>query len=487
MTIRNVGPNSTYPTIAAAVAASAAVDIIRLEDRYSNERAVLTVEDLTVMGGASSRNIDLVLGAGIKDVTLAGLADIEVFDNRRSNTITGNGGDNELHVSGGTDVVLGGAGRDRLEINYSDATTSVIGTMTGVTDGGTDSVTFDSSVEDFTIVTGSGDDTITAGDGRNNIEAWTGNNTIRVGDGRNIVYTSDGDDTVTTGDGDNTVSVHSGNNMVTTGAGNDSIYTNGEEDDTLVSGAGADFVQVTGGIDTVDAGVGHDVLYVNYAGWNTNVTASLIAGNRANGYSGMVEDAGGNSVSFTGVEDFFISTGDIYDFNDYLQTGAGNDTLKGGGGNDTLRGAGGDDELNGGLGDDILVGGADQDELYGGGGDDTLIGSLGRDRLFGDDGADTFRFRDPDFDVAYSGDTIIYLDGTDTIDLSRIDADVTAAGDQAFVFVDSFSGKAGEATISTMSGIGFPTVLAFDTDGDRAADITITIVPAYPGFDNFVL
>jgi hypothetical protein len=57
MTIRTVGPTSTYPTIAAAVGAAAAGDIIQLEAGYSNERAVLTVQDLTVTGGASSLNI----------------------------------------------------------------------------------------------------------------------------------------------------------------------------------------------------------------------------------------------------------------------------------------------------------------------------------------------------------------------------------------------------------------------------------------------
>src|SRR5690349_10947239 len=74
MTIRKVGPNSTYPTITAALAESAAGDTIRLESGYGYKRAVLTVQDLIVQGDASSVYIELRLGAGINDVTLAGLA-----------------------------------------------------------------------------------------------------------------------------------------------------------------------------------------------------------------------------------------------------------------------------------------------------------------------------------------------------------------------------------------------------------------------------
>jgi Ca2+-binding RTX toxin-like protein len=216
----------------------------------------------------------------------------------------------------------------------------------------------------------------------------------------------------------------------------------------------------------------------------TDFTGRLSAGNLARGYSGVVGDAAGHSVSFTGVERFFITTGLG---NDDLRTGAGNDFLSGGSGNDTLRGGAGKDGLAGGLDDDLLVGGPGGDSLHGSVGDDTLIGSLGGDWLSGDGGADTFIFRDPDSVVGDLPDTIVYLESRDTIDLSRIDADVTTAGDQAFVFVDNFSGTAGEATF-TYRTLGDRTILAFDTDGDRAADIRIQIIPSdNRDFDNFVL
>jgi Ca2+-binding RTX toxin-like protein len=480
MTIRNVGPTSTYPTIAAAVAAAAAGDTVSLQAGYSNERAVLTVQNLTVTGGASSVNIDLVLASGIDNVTLGGLSAIEVFDNTGSNSITGNAANNVLRVSGGADAVLGGAGNDRLIVNYVEAVTSVIGTVGSVTDGGTRSVTF-SGVEDFTILTGSGDDTVTTGDGNNlvrsgigndtittghgdsRIESSGGNDTIQVGNGQNLVNAGVGNDSVTTGNGGNTVNAGEGDNTVTTGDGADTV-TSGRGDDTLVTGDGADCAQVSGGIDTLDAGVGHDLLQVDYGHLASNVTASISAGSLATGYSGLVADTAGNSVSFSGIEHFQI------------RTGAGNDSLRTGGGNDSL---------TGGEGRDFLAGNGGADVLVGGGGNDTIVGGRGEDVLTGGRGTDIFRFDDLD-SLLGTGDLVRDLQGQDTIDLSRIDADTTTAGDQAFVLVDTFTGTAGEASFRHQEG-GFVSRLALDTDGDGGADIVIIAAGDQREFANFVL
>ncbi|MEJ5991244.1 calcium-binding protein [Ramlibacter sp. PS3R-8] len=480
MTIRNVGPSSTYPTIAAAVGASAAGDTIRLAPGYSDERAVLTVQDLTVQGAASSRNIDLELGLGINNVTLAGFADIDVWDNSGNNAITGNSGDSILRVSGGADVVIGGDGVDRLVVDYSDAVASVIGTVTGVTDGGTRSVTYDASVENFTIQTGSGDDTVTTGDGDNvlntrggndtittghgdsRVSTGGGNDTVGVGNGQNTVHSGAGDDTVTTGDGDNRVNAGNGNNTVTTGDGAD-ILTTGSGDDTLLTAAGDDRVQVRGGIDTLDAGTGNDVLTVDYSHLLTNVTGNPTAGTPASGYTGLVADTAGNSVNYSGVESFNITTGTG---DDRVRTGGGDDTLSGGQGDDLLQASGGDDVLNG------------------SGGADTLRGGQGADVLTGGRGTDSFSF--DNLDSMGRADLITDLQAQDFIDLSRIDADVNAIGDQAFVFVDSFNGAAGEATVTYLAGRDV-TRFDFDTDGDSSADITIVAAGNQNSFDNFVL
>lgn len=61
MTILTVGPTSTYPTIAAAMAVAAPGDMIVLSGGYGNETAIVTQQDLTIEGDASSAGINLQL------------------------------------------------------------------------------------------------------------------------------------------------------------------------------------------------------------------------------------------------------------------------------------------------------------------------------------------------------------------------------------------------------------------------------------------
>jgi Ca2+-binding RTX toxin-like protein len=513
MTIRNVGKNATYPTIAAADAAAEEGDIIRMAAGYTYERAVLTVENLTVTGGAALLRIDLELGAGVNNVTVDGPASIWVEDNALSNVITGNRAGNVVHVSGGADVVHGGDGSDALYVDYFGST-SVVATAGSVTDNAGNSVTYD-SVEYFVISTGSGDNSLTADDSNYRLLSGGGNDTIVVGDGRNYVEAGLGNDTVTTGDGNNWVIVETwyaddwGDDTVTTGDGND-VVESGSGDDTLKTGGGRDDVDILGGIDTVDMGDGRDLLTIGYARLRTDVTFSISAGSLAEGYSGLMTDAtGNNSVSFTGVEHFIIIGGKADDDlrlgagadtvwgeagDDLLHGGAGHDRVYGDNNRDTLLGGRGEDYLDGGGGNDALIGGRDEDVLYGSVGDDTLIGGrghdvleggVGADVLTGGLGADVFLF----WDFASSpraSDLIDDLKAVDTIDLSRIDADLTANGDQAFVLVNRFSGTAGEATLRYNVAANVSR-LALDTDGDGAADIAIIASGNHRGFDNFVL
>ena len=97
--------------------------------------------------------------------TLDGLASIHVEDNTGSNVITGNDGNNVVYVSGGADVVHGGNGSDFLYVNYySIGPASIVATGGLVTDGGANSVNFD-SIEGVSISTGSDDDSLITDDG----------------------------------------------------------------------------------------------------------------------------------------------------------------------------------------------------------------------------------------------------------------------------------------------------------------------------------
>ncbi|KPF93880.1 hypothetical protein IP81_01730 [Novosphingobium sp. AAP83] len=119
---------------------------------------------------------------------------------------------------------------------------------------------------------------------------------------------------------------------------------------------------------------------------------------------------------------------------------AGNDILNGNAGDDIMNGGTGNDTLNGGDGNDTLDGGTGTDILNGGNGNDILIGSNGRDTMAGGAGADTFRFGAAIADIGNTANTRdIITDFSsvqlDKIDLSAIDANTGANGNQAFTFI----------------------------------------------------
>ncbi|MBD0270827.1 MAG: calcium-binding protein [Acetobacteraceae bacterium] len=134
-----------------------------------------------------------------------------------------------------------------------------------------------------------------------------------------------------------------------------------------------------------------------------------------------------------------------------LRGTAGADTLAGGTGHDSITGEGGNDTLQGSSGNDTLLGGAGYDALMGGDGSDRLAGGTEADVLIGGAGADRFVFSS----VADGNDRIQDFTRSqgDKIDLSAIDADPTAAGDQAFMFADGIAFVAYQpGTVTTLRG-----------------------------------
>lgn len=125
------------------------------------------------------------------------------------------------------------------------------------------------------------------------------------------------------------------------------------------------------------------------------------------------------------------------------------------GGNDHVEGRGGGDTLNGGTGDDLL------------------LGQAGADLLIGEGGADTFYYESATHSRGKRFDTIADFNrNTDKVDLTTIDANSTAAGDDAFTFIgeDPFSGVAGELRYRVNAqGVR----ILGDVDGDKAADFAI--------------
>jgi Ca2+-binding RTX toxin-like protein len=176
---------------------------------------------------------------------------------------------------------------------------------------------------------------------------------------------------------------------------------------------------------------------------------------------------------------------------DSITGSPGADGINGFGGNDLVHAGGGGDTVDGGDGSDTLFGEAGNDRLAGGSGTDVLIGGAGADKLYAnafsasvDDGArDFFRFTalsDSGTTAATRDEVFGFARGAglsaDRIDLSRIDADPSLAGNQAFHIVSAFTPAHGEVRLVYS---GADTLIQVDGDTDPAVDMTILVHNAH--------
>jgi DNA-binding beta-propeller fold protein YncE len=108
-------------------------------------------------------------------------------------------------------------------------------------------------------------------------------------------------------------------------------------------------------------------------------------------------------------------------------------------------------------------------------GKDKLFATDGVDELTGAGGMDRFIFsaaRIGDADAASRDLITDFASGEDRINLSRIDANSTIAGNQAFVRVDGFSGNAGQLLVAAE---GDSLLMKGDMNGDGLADFVIEL------------
>jgi len=260
-------------------------------------------------------------------------------------------------------------------------------------------------------------------------------------------------------------------NVIFRGFGGDDVFTGGAgadvfddrfggDTDAFNGGIGKDTAKVGGGVSTLNGGNGLDHLSFEHLaeGSPTGVTYSL----RTGVYSTLPAiGASGTARSFesaqgTSSADKF--TGNVVD--NLIDGGGGNDQIGGGDGDDTLRGGGGDDALNGSDGADLLVGGQGRDTMRGGAGEDVFvfisaaqsgIGAAGRDVING-----------------------FSTTGGDVIDLSGIDANSVAGGNQNFTFIGetAFDGVAGRLRFTDLNG---DTLIEGDRNGNSVADFQILL------------
>jgi Ca2+-binding RTX toxin-like protein len=322
-----------------------------------------------------------------------------------------------------------------------------------------------------------GNDTIFGLGGNDSLQGGSGADRLDGGAGRDTAYYSDSDTGVLvnlesglgfngTAQGDVLVSVESlmGSRFADwlLGNGGDNSLWGFEGNDALKGGGGSDFLYGGIGADTLDGGEGIDT--VGYHDSSEGVVISLIddtasggtaAGDQLDNIENIIGSPYGDQL--TGDNQDNVLQG--VDGNDTLRGYGGQDVLVGGYGTDTLYGMDGFDTLYGQAGTDWLYGGdqtddlfgqSDADHLFGEGGTDSLDGGAGADTLDGGAGADTFVW-------SFTSETGLTL-GTmdqimnfnfaegDRIDLSTVDADVYAPGNQTFTFIGTapFSGTPGE-------------------------------------------
>ncbi|HPG21494.1 MAG TPA: calcium-binding protein [Amaricoccus sp.] len=271
-------------------------------------------------------------------------------------------------------------------------------------------------------------------DGTDGNDFWTGgafNDRLNGGDGNDRLRGMEGEDRLRGGNGDDFLDGSAG-------------------DDFLWGDAGNDILAGWTGIDTMRGGTGNDTYVVDRL-------------------ADVVEERAGEGIDTV---QSYISLRLAAHVENLLLKGRGDTAATGNGlanglwgnsGDNLLRSGAGADKLEGGRGNDRLIAGSGSDRLIGGEGADILAGGTGRDRFIflalADSGTGRARDRITDF-----------ARGIDKVDLRKIDADTTHAGNQAFHFLgtDALAGHAGDLRFA--GGL-----LSGDVNGDGRADFEIAI------------
>ncbi|MGZ2411749.1 Ca2+-binding RTX toxin-like protein [Sphingomonas sp. F9_3S_D5_B_2] len=367
-------------------------------------------------------SIDYSLGANLENLVLNGFGDLSARGNDLDNVLGGNVNNNALYGNGGDDLIYGDAGNDKL-------------------DGG-------AGVDK--MFGGLGDDTYIVRDATDFAYENVGEGVDRVLSSISIALRSNVENLTLTGTETVTGKGNELGNVITGNAANNALYGYAG-DDKLYGGDGNDVLNGGTGKDGLTGGAGNDTYYVDdlttYAYENVGEGTDRV-------YSTV------NLTLRANIENLILS---------------GNSAINGSGNaiDNRIWGNGASNTLHGAAGNDKLYGDAGADKLYGDDGDDWLEGGSGADTLYGGAGKDTFAFRNGE--LAGASDNIIdFTHGDDHIRLDYVDANTMIAGDQAFHFIGTatFDGTAGALRYEQ---VGTATYVSGDTDGDGAADFTISL------------
>lgn len=256
---------------------------------------------------------------------------------------------------------------------------------------------------------------------------------------------------------------HGGSDTLNGGGGDDFLFG-----DDLDSEKGNDFMDGGAGADIMSGHAGNDTYVVDNAGDQIIESTAASGGVDTVRSSTITVDLSNYGFNVSGLENITLTgsrglAGLGNDFSNVITGNGGGNLLVGFAGDDTLDGGGGKDTLQGQAGADILVGGAKAD---------VLIGGLD---------ADTFQFRSASDSTPSAPDQIEAGDGApafegagssggDRIDVSGIDANATAGGNQTF----AFGGGTGKGHL-TLVDSGTDTIVRGNTDNDAAFEFQLVI------------
>jgi Ca2+-binding RTX toxin-like protein len=481
-------------TIAPDEAASAlrtgslAADTMAGEATLANSLFGLSGADRLTGGGEG----DMISGGDDDDIIVGGAGGDSLYGGDGEDSLTGGAGDDRLAAGAGNDLlhlwngggdesVDGGDGNDSL---FFGATLDLADLVDG--GGGTDTLVLQGAYGALTL---SGNVSRIE-----NVSILGGNNTALGESGSNRY-----DYVLTTHDSNFAAGVQARINAAALLEGEDFTFDGSAEKDAsfvVYGGKGRD--SLTGGLgndiffyaeerfasgDTVNGGAGYDGMFLR-----GNYTIDF----NAPGYTGLFTNI--ENLTLTSATDERYARGGGTEF-DYKLTLS--DAIVDAGQALTISGSlllateamvlDAAQESNGTL---RLFGGKASDTLKGGAQADLIHGNLGADLLAGNGGADTFRYDGIADSNAASRDHILdFAAGTDKIDVSRIDSNSRAAGDQAFSWIgsDAFSGSAGQLRAYEQNGTWF---VEGDTDGDSVADLVIALTLQGPnplGTGDFLL
>ena len=384
----------------------------------------LALEDANEGNDAVFSTAHLQLSTNVETLVLQGTADLQGYGNALANAIFGNTGSNLLDGGTGADSMTGGAGNDLYFVdNAGDLVVENAGQ-------GNDAVFTSAQLR----VDGQRGD---PGPARRRRPAGLrqrfGELALRQSRQRSSTE-APAPISMTGGAGNDIYFVDNAGDVVVenAGQGNDAVFSTAHlalsaNVETLVLQGGADLQGFGNGLanslfgntgnnlldggagaDTMAGGAGDDVFFVDAAGdvvveavgeGTDKVFATVNHALAANVQTLVLQGAG--NLSGTG--------------------NALNNTIHGNSGDNTLAGAAGPDQLVGAQGNDVLIGGAGVDSLFGGIGQDTFF-FTGTNL----DNLDTGRGANRDVIHDFSGDLL---------NLVQVDANLNAAGDQAFSFI----------------------------------------------------